>query len=50
MEAEHREILRQALKEPLAAPSFRELLLAMLEVGEDSDFDREPDHGREIPF
>jgi plasmid stability protein len=50
MEAEHREILRQALKEPLAAPSFKELLLTMPGVGEDSDFEREPNHGREIPF
>ena len=46
-EAEHREILRMAL---LAQPalSFKELLRAMPDVGEDADFERIQDPGREI--
>jgi plasmid stability protein len=48
-EAEHREILRQALlgaerpKKPL-----KELLLCMPDVGEDADFERPRDTGREV--
>lgn len=37
-EAEHREILREALEGELAAESFKELLLSMPNVGEDEDF------------
>ncbi len=36
-EAEHREILKAALKRP-KRKSFKELLLSMPNVGEDSDF------------
>jgi len=38
-EAEHREILRQALLGP-AKKSFAQVLAAMPSVGEDSDFQR----------
>lgn len=46
-EAEHREILREVL---LGKPkrSLKELLLAMPEGGEDADFARSPDRGREV--
>ena len=37
-EAEHREILRQVLTADLERPSFKEFLLSMPDVGEDSDF------------
>ncbi len=48
-EAEHRNILRRTLlgddddRTPL-----KELLLAMPDVGEDRDFERSPDLGREV--
>ena len=38
-EAEHREILRQALVEDNERLGFKEFLLSMPRVGEDSDFD-----------
>ena len=41
-EAEHREILREALLPREPKMSFKELLLAMPPVGEDSDFERSP--------
>ncbi len=46
-EAEHREILRQAL---LAKPrrSLKDLLSDMPDVGEDADFERVRDMGREV--
>lgn len=46
-EAEHLEILRVALLEqpPL---SFKELLLSMPDVGEDADFARVQDFGRDV--
>jgi len=48
-EAEHREILREVL---LAGKQKRrpvkEILLAMPAVGEDSDFERVPDRGRDV--
>jgi len=47
-EAEHREILRQALAPPTPIKSLKELLLAMPDVGEDTDFERNRDLGREI--
>ena len=46
-EAEHREILREALIPAKRKRSLKELLLAMPE-GEDSDFERSPDRGRDV--
>jgi len=46
-EAEHREILRQALS-TRSKPSLRDLLLAIPSVGEDSDFERDRDLGRSV--
>ncbi len=37
-EAEHREILRDALQGELGRGSFKELLLSMPDVGDDDDF------------
>ena len=48
MEAEHREILRQALLAPEAGVTLKALLLAMPPVGDDADFARLPDQGREV--
>lgn len=48
-EEEHREILRQALGTPARVP-LKELLLSMPDVGDDVDFDRDDDHGREIDW
>ena len=39
-EAEHREILRQALLPAGARKDFKEFLLSMPDVGEDADFER----------
>lgn len=46
-EAEHREILREAL---LGKPkrSLKDLLLAIPAAGEDADFERNPDRGRDV--
>ncbi|MCP4664073.1 MAG: DNA-binding protein [bacterium] len=46
-EAEHREILRQALL-PKPRRSLKDLLSAMPDVGEDADFERVRDMGREV--
>jgi plasmid stability protein len=46
-EAEHREILREVLTPAKGKRSFREFLLAMPD-GEDSDFERNPDCGRDV--
>lgn len=46
-EAEHREILRKALR-PEPRRSLKEILLAMPNVGEDADFERVQDAGREV--
>ena len=46
-EAEHREILRQVLL-PEKKKSLKELLLAMPAVGEDADFKRLSDRGRDV--
>jgi len=46
-EAEHREILRQALLPAKDPRSLKDLLLAMPDVGDDADFERSPDWGRE---
>ena len=47
-EAEHREILREALLPLRAKRSLKDLLLAVPSVGEDSDFERSADHGRDV--
>ncbi len=47
-EAEHREILREALLPAQKRRSVKEILLAMPPVGEDSDFERAPDLGRDV--
>jgi plasmid stability protein len=47
-EAEHREILRQALLPGKDKRSLKDLLLAIPPVGEDSDFERRPDRGRDV--
>jgi len=46
-EEEHREILRRALR-PESVPSFKELLSQMPEGGDDRDFERARDFGRDI--
>jgi plasmid stability protein len=48
MEAEHREILRQVLLEPESGKTLKTLLLTMPQVGEDEDFVRIRDQGREV--
>jgi plasmid stability protein len=45
-EAEHREILRQALVPSRRQPSLKDHLLAMPDVGTDEDFARTPDRPR----
>ena len=45
-EAEHREILRQALVPSRSRRSLKEHLLAMPDVGTDEDFERAPDRPR----
>ena len=47
-EAEHREILREVLVHAKGNRSLKELLLAMPQVGEDADFERLPDRGRDV--
>ncbi len=47
-EAEHREILRRALRPSPARKSLKEVLLSMPDVGEDADFERVRDTGREV--
>jgi plasmid stability protein len=48
-EAEHREILREVLTSGKERRrSVKEVLLAMPAVGEDSDFERLPDRGRDV--
>jgi plasmid stability protein len=47
-EAEHREILRQALLPADERKPLKDLLLAIPQVGEDADFVRQDDRGREI--
>jgi plasmid stability protein len=48
-EEEHREILREALI-PKRKAGFKELLLQIPDVGDDADFDRVDDRGREVPL
>lgn len=47
MEAEHREILQQALLERAPVETLKKLLFAIPQVGEDADFERLQDKGRE---
>ena len=47
-EAEHREILREALLPAKGKRSLKELLLAIPPGGEDADFERSPDRGRNV--
>jgi plasmid stability protein len=47
-EAEHREILRDALLPTKGRPTIKDLLLAMPPGGEDSDFERIRDRGRDV--
>jgi plasmid stability protein len=47
-EAEHREILRQALLPAKDGRSIKDMLLAMPDVGEDADFERIPDRAQEV--
>ena len=49
-EAEHREILRQALRPEEDLVSFHDFLLEIPNVGEDEDFERIPDMGRKVEF
>ena len=49
MEEEHRRILRQALVGgPKKGRSFKDFLLAMPNVGQDRDFEREPQLDRPV--
>ena len=49
VEAEHQEILRQALLPATTGRrSIKELLLSMPNVGDDADVERTPDHGRKV--
>lgn len=45
-EAEHREILRQALATRRKGKTLKDLLLHMPDIGEDADFERLRDLGR----
>ncbi|HEX6904555.1 MAG TPA: DNA-binding protein [Thermoanaerobaculia bacterium] len=47
-EAEHREILREALLPAKGKKPLKDLLLAIPPVGEDADFERSPDLGRDV--
>jgi antitoxin FitA len=47
-EEEHREILRGALRHPGPAVSLKELLLEMPDTGDDRDFERLDDRGRDV--
>jgi plasmid stability protein len=47
-EAEHRQILREALRSHGPAKSLKALLLGMPDIGEDRDFERPDDHGRPV--
>ena len=47
-EAEHRELLRKSLLPPKGKRTLKELLSSMPPVGEDADFERTPDRGREV--
>lgn len=48
MEAEHREILRAALRPGRGPESLKDLLLVMPETGQDSDFGRDRSKPRRL--
>jgi plasmid stability protein len=48
VEAEHREILREALSTKRREKSLKELLMAMPDVGRDEDFARTKGKGRRV--
>jgi plasmid stability protein len=48
MEAEHREILRQAVLPGGRGGSLKEYLLTMPDAGRDADFRRRQDKGRKV--
>jgi plasmid stability protein len=48
-EAEHREILREALRGELARASFKQALTSMPDVGSDEDFVFDHDLPRDLP-
>lgn len=48
-EAEHREILRTALRREIEGASFKAALAAMPDVGEDADFLVDRDMPRDVP-
>lgn len=47
VEAEHREILREALLGSRPRRSFKQVLATMPDVGDDADFSRVPDRGHD---
>ena len=47
-EAEHRQILRDALGQADAPISLKGLLLEIPDAGDDRDFERSPDRGRSV--
>ena len=47
-EAEHREILHKALRPGRSSQTLKEILLAMPDVGKDTDFERVRDRGRRV--
>lgn len=49
-EAEHREILREALSAETRGPSFKDFLAGMPDVGEDEDFAPARDLPREVSW
>lgn len=49
-EEEHREILREVLKPQRKRPSLKRLIEEMPDVGDDRDFERVQDFGRDIEF
>jgi plasmid stability protein len=48
-EEEHRELLRRALT-PASRSSLKSLLMSIPDVGEDGDFERRRDFGRDIEW
>jgi plasmid stability protein len=49
-EAEHRSILRSALRPSQGGAGLKKLLVEMPEVGQDADFSRVPDLGRDATW
>ncbi len=47
-EEEHRRILRDVLVQKAGAPTLKQLLLEMPDVGDDGDFERPEDRGRPV--